>query len=88
MKLRVCHFPRISCKPFTVEVENLREALKITRIFKDYEHFLSNNKIQNNILNITIVEEWSEKSQQWREWDCGGAAGITDIEEYFEEMER
>lgn len=38
-KVRVAHFPQVPCKPFIVEVRDLREAKLIYDVLADYDEF-------------------------------------------------
>ncbi|MED1664854.1 hypothetical protein [Brevibacillus laterosporus] len=38
-KLRVSHFPQITCEPFTVEVDNLEQARLMYNTLADYDLF-------------------------------------------------
>lgn len=69
IKLRVCHFPQIPCKPFTVTVESPQEAKKIMDILADYDHFQFDNNIKPDYCNMSVFECWDEEEQDWLEWN-------------------
>ena len=63
--LRVVHFPQVSCKPFIVEVRDLREAKLIYDVLADYDEFQYKNKIKPDYSNATVFEEFDEESGEW-----------------------
>jgi len=85
MKLRVCHYPQIPCKPFIVEVKDLKEARLIRNTLANYDLFLYESKIRGDYANSIIVEQWDEDDQEWRSW-YDEETGIEDINEYFEKL--
>ncbi|MGG1444982.1 hypothetical protein ABE354_23615 [Brevibacillus laterosporus] len=85
-KLRVSHFPQITCEPFTVEVDNLEQARLMYNTLADYDLFQLNNNIKPDYANSTIVERWDDEQQEWLMW-FDEETGIDDINEYFEQNE-
>jgi hypothetical protein len=83
MKLRVAHFPKIPCKPFYVEVQDLQQAKLISDALARYDLFQYNNRIKPDYSNATVIEQWDEEEQDWLSW-CDEETGIDDIDEYFE----
>jgi hypothetical protein len=83
MKLRVCHFPQIPCKPFIVSVETLEEAKKIMDTLANYDLFQYDNKIKPDYANMTVLEQWDEIDQGWLSW-CDEETGFDNLKEYLE----
>jgi hypothetical protein len=83
MKLRVCHYPQIPCKPFIVGVKELRQARLLYNTLGAYDLFQFKNKIKPDYANSTIIQMWHEEEQEWLDW-CDEQTGIDDINEYFE----
>lgn len=67
IKLRICHYPQIPCKPFIVETESLEEACKIMNLLADYDLFQYHNSIKHGFSDICvcIIEQWNEEEQEW-----------------------
>lgn len=86
MKLRVCHFPQIPCKPFTIEVEDLKQAKFLCDSLANYDLFQFENRIKPDYANMTTVEMWDEEIQEWHLWS-DEETGIDDINEYFEQLD-
>lgn len=82
-KLRVVHFPQIPCKPFIVEVKDLKEAKLLFDVLADYDLFQYENNIKPDYCNATVLQEWDENEQEWLDW-CDEETGIYDLDEYFE----
>jgi len=82
-KIRVAHFPQVPCKPFIVEVRDLKEAKLIYDVLADYDEFQYLNRIKPDYCNATVIEEFDEESGKWVSW-CDDETGIDDIDEYFE----
>jgi hypothetical protein len=82
-KIRVAHFPQVPCKPFIVEVRDLKEAKLIYDVLADYDEFQYKNRIKPDYCNATVIEEFDEESGKWVSW-CDDETGIDDIDEYFE----
>lgn len=59
-KLRVCHYPQIPCKPFTVEVKDEEEAYLISNILATQHLFLFHNKMISDYSNIILIEMLDE----------------------------
>lgn len=76
-KLRICHFPQIPCEPFIVPVKDLEEAKKILDVLADYDIFQFENKIKPDYCNMTTLEEWDEKEQDWIDYD---------LDEHYEQI--
>jgi len=73
MKLRVCHFPQVPCKPFTVEINTLEESLLLFNVLANYDLFQYKNNIKPNYANMTVLEVWEEDSDGegtpgWCQW--------------------
>lgn len=86
-KLRVLHFPQIPCNPFEIKVEDLKEAKKMCDVLANYDLFQYENRIKPDYSNMTIVEEFDEKEQEWVSW-YDEETGIDNIYEYFEYIEK
>lgn len=82
-KLRVVHFPQVPCKPFIVEVRDLREAKLIYDVLADYDEFQYKNRIKPDYSNATVIEEFDEESGEWISW-YDDETDTDDINEYFE----
>ena len=85
-KLRILHFPQVPCKPFIVEVDNLKEAKKIMDMLADYDLFQFENRIKPDYCNTSVLEEYCEEEREWFTW-CDEETGIDDIHEYFESID-
>lgn len=83
MKLRVCHYPQIPCKPFIVKVASLEEAKKIMDTLADYDFFQYRNNIKPDYSNSTVLEQWDEEEKDWLCW-MDEDTGIDNLDEYFE----
>ncbi len=83
MKLRICHMPQFPCKPFIVEVEDLKQAKFLSDVLANYDLFQFENRIKPDYANVTLVEQWNEDEREWLFW-CDEETGIDDINEYFE----
>lgn len=64
-KYRVVHYPQIPCKPFIVEVEDLKQASFTMNLFADYDLFQYENKIKPDYANTTTIEAFDEEEQEW-----------------------
>jgi hypothetical protein len=80
MKLRVAHYPQIPCKPFTVEVNALEEALLLFNVLADYDLFQYNNRIKPDYSNATTLEYWDEDEKEWLTWYDEDGYEIEDYE--------
>lgn len=85
-KLRVAHYPQVPCKPFIVEVEDIKEAKKVSDILADYDLFQYENNIKPDYCNTTVVEKFNEYTGEWNDW-YDDETGIDDIDEYLEYLE-
>lgn len=85
-KLRITHFPQIPCNPFIVEVNDLKEAKKITDVLAAYDLFQYKEKIKPDYCNSTFLEEYNEEEDVWYTW-YDEESGISDINEYFNHIE-
>ena len=61
MKLRVVHYPQVPCKPFTVEVKDENEALKICETLANQHLFLFDNNFIPDYCNVIIVQMYDEE---------------------------
>jgi hypothetical protein len=87
MKLRVCHYPQVPCKPFITEVKDLKQAHLLYNVLADYDLFQFENRIKPDYANATVVEMWDEEENEWISW-CDDETGIDDINEYFEQLDK
>ena len=85
-KLRVAHYPQLPCKPFIVEVKDIKEAKKIIDILANYDLFQYENNIKPDYCNTSVVEEFNEETQEWNDW-YDEETGTDDLEEYLELLE-
>lgn len=83
MNLRVAHFPQIPCKPFDVEVEDLKQAKLVMDVLSNYDLFQYENSIKPDYCNVTVLEMWDEEVEDWCNW-YDEETGIDDLDEYFE----
>jgi len=87
MKLRVSHYPQIPCKPFIIEVEDLKQAQLMHNALGKYDLFLYDSKYRSDYANSTFIEQWDEEEKEWLLW-CDIETGIGDINEYFEKLDQ
>lgn len=68
-KLRVAHFPQLSCKPFTVEVKDEEQAYLMIEALANQHLFLFDNNFISDYSNILLVEmlEDGEWVDYWNE---------------------
>lgn len=83
MKLRVCHFPQVPCKPFIVEIENEREAYLLENALAVQHLFLYQGNFIPDFSNAVIVEMWDEENKEWCDYYNEDAE--QDWDEYCEE---
>lgn len=81
-QLRVVHYPQVPCKPFIVNVDDLKEALMIFAVLANYDTFQFENKIKPDYSNTTTLEEYDKDEEVWCDW-ADEETGIKNIYEYF-----
>ena len=54
--LRVWHIPQVPMNSFKVEVENVKEAIKILNVLADYDIFQFKNKVKPDYSNASGLE--------------------------------
>lgn len=59
-KYRVSHIPQVPMKSFNVEVDSVKEAVKVSEILKEYDKFQYDNRIKPDYCSATFIEEWSD----------------------------
>ena len=83
--LQVWHYPQIPCKPFIVEVVDLREAVKIMQVLGDYDLFQFDNKIKSDYSNATVLIKYNTETKIWEDWEVEyDGQWWNDPEEYLE----
>lgn len=78
-RLQVHHYPQVPCQPFTVDVKDEYEAMKIANTLADQHLWLLENKIiPDYVNNIEVVmwdgSEWvpyynKEEEMDWDEFE-------------------
>lgn len=66
--LRIAHFPQVPCRPFTVNVKDVQEAIKVYDILCNYDLFQLQNRIKGDYANMCILEEFDQEEQEWLSW--------------------
>jgi hypothetical protein len=86
MRLKVCHYPQVPCRPFEVEIDSLEKAKLIMDTLADYDLFQFNNHIKPDYANATVLRMWDNEDNDWTDWN-DEETGIDDLDEYFEYLE-
>lgn len=81
MQLRIWHIPQVPMKAFYVEVDSLKEAVKLLDVLANYDRFQFENRIKPDYCNAQGLQaledgEWSD----WYDEETG-----LDIQEWREE---
>lgn len=82
--LRVWWIPQIPGKPFHVDVESVREGVKIMDVLADYDQFQFENRIKPDYCNmggLLMVDDDGE----WVDW-YDEETSIDDPKEFLEQM--
>ena len=70
MKLRVWHCCQAGkVDNFYVDVENIEQARNVIDILSKYDLFQYENKIKPDYCNMSGLEYWDEKEEDWAEWE-------------------
>lgn len=79
-RLQVHHYPQLPCEPFSVDVENEHEAIKIINTLADQHIWLLKNKLipdYNNTFNVVMldgsewVDYWNEaEKMNWEDFEA------------------
>jgi len=80
-KFAVVHYPQIQCRPYVIDIDNIKEAIRIKDILCNYDLFQYENKIKPDYANMSIIQCYDEEEKEWYDLDK------YDIENMLEELE-
>lgn len=86
-KLRICHYAQMPCEPYIVEVENIKEAKKLSDILADYDLFQYTNMIKPDYSSMTILEEYDNENKEWHDW-FDEDTGIDNLDEFVDYLNK
>lgn len=68
-KFAVVHYPQIQCKPYVVDVDNIKEAIKIKDVLCNYDLFQYDNRIKPDYCNMSIIQYYDKEEKEWYDLD-------------------
>lgn len=84
-RLQVNHYPQLPCIPFTVDVKDEYEALKVINTLADQHIWLFKNKMIPDYCNILNVVMWDEEEKEWMDyWNEAEQMNWEDFEAVYE----
>lgn len=83
-RLRIWHIPQVPMRAFHVEVETLKEAIKILDILANYDLFQFENQVKPDYCNAQGLQEWDEEEQEWTEWCSEDGLSIKEYQDTLE----
>lgn len=81
--LRVWWIPQIPMNSFYVQVESIKEAMKILTVLADYDIFQYENKVKPDYSNVGGLHEWD--GSDWIDYEDEEGKSIDDLMENLEE---
>ena len=69
-KLRVLHHAQVTCKPFSVDVQDEEQALLVSDALANQHLFLFNEGIisdYSNVISVVMLDEDGEFTDYWNE---------------------
>jgi len=72
-RLRVWWIPQVPGKPFTVDVERVKDGVMVMRVLGDYDAFQFENRIKPDYCSAGGLWQWSddcdgEGNPGWEDW--------------------
>lgn len=84
-RLQVNHYAQLPCTPFTVEVKDEYEAIKIINTLADQHIFLFKSKMIPDYANCFTVTMWNEEEKEWLDyWNEEEQMNWEDFEAVYE----
>jgi len=67
-QLRVWWIPQVPMESFYIDVDTVKEGVKLTNVLAQYDSFQYNNGIKPDYSNAGGLEMFDEDDGTWRDW--------------------